>query len=200
MPNRPTVNASYVIVGSARLIVAPTGTTIPVLDGTVQPVTWNAAFEEVGSTEDGTVLNYQATPKEHYVDEQPTPVKVTLDKEVASISANLAEATLENLKAAIAASTLSTGAADATHAGFSKLEVGGGELTEVIVGLEGLNELGRQRIIVGYRAIAFANLKMSFKRNDKLIIPVEFKLQADTSKADGKNLFVVYDDKAEMTA
>lgn len=193
MSNKPTGSASNVIVGPARMLIAPTGSTLPTLDGTVEPVVWDPAWIEVGYTEDGTKLAYQPTLKEIMVDEEPAPVKRSLDTEKATISANVAESTLVNLNAAISASTLTSQAADATHAQTKTLKVGGGSLTEVMVGLEGLSPTGRQRIIIGYRAQAQANIQLQFKRNDKTIIPVELSLLADSTKPSGENLFEVVD-------
>jgi len=193
MSNKPAGSASNVIVGPARMLVAPIGTTLPTLDGTVDPITWDVAWKEVGYTDDGTKLSYQPTLKEILVDEEPAPVKRALDTEKATISANCAESTVQNLNYAISASTLTSSAADTTHAQLATLDVGGGALNEVMVGLEGLSPAGMQRIIIAYRAQAQANVQLQFKRGDKTIIPVELALLADSTKPAGSNLLKIVD-------
>jgi hypothetical protein len=102
----------------ARLLVAPIGTAIPTLDGTVDPVVFVAAWKEVGYTDQGVQISYQAGIKDITVDEEMAPVKKILDTEKASISTVLAEATLTNLDNAIAAAILSKTAGDGTHARY----------------------------------------------------------------------------------
>jgi hypothetical protein len=188
MSNLTQGTAGNVIVGPARLVVAPIGTALPVLDGTVDPVVFGAGWQEVGYTDAGVQIAYTPGVKDIMVDEEMATIKKILDSEKLVISCALAETTMKNLSRAISASILTQTAADVTHAQIDQLEVGSGVLTEVMVGLEGLNQAGRQRIIVGYRAVAEANLQATFKRNDKLIWPVQFGLLADSTKTPGKRL------------
>lgn len=193
MSNTPTGVASEVLIGPARLLIAPIGTTVPTLDGSVIPITWDAAWKEVGYTEDGTMLSYSPTVKDIMVDEEMAPIKKILDAEKATISCKAAQSTLKNLNAAISASIYTHAAATVTDAETSTLDIGSGDLTEMMVGLEGLSPTGRQRIIVAYRGMAQANVQMSFKRGDKTITPIEFGLLADSSQTKGKRLFKIVD-------
>lgn len=197
MGNVTQGTAANIIVGPARMLVAVPGTPLPTLDGTVDPVTWDAAFKEVGFTEDGTVMAYNPTVKDIMVDEAMAAVLKILDGEKCTFSAKLSEATLSNLNRAISASTWTHHAADSTHAEYETLTFGSGQLAEFIVGFEGLAP-GRvyQRIIIGYRAMAQANVSLAFKRSDKVVIPVEFGLLADPTKALGAQLVTMYDKKA----
>lgn len=191
--NTPQGTAANVLVGPARMLVAPIGSDLPTLDGTEDPVTWPAAWEEVGYTDSGTDLTYNPTVKDINVDEEMAPVKKILDAEKATISCKCAEATLTNLNRAISASTLTPAAADASHAGIETLELGSGSLNEVMVGLEGLSPAGKQRVVIGFRAMAQANVQMAFKRGDKTITPLELGLLADSTKAKGKRLLKIVD-------
>lgn len=190
--------AANVLVGSAVLKIAPKGTVIPAFDGT-NPIVWNVAFKDVGYTEDGCEVGYNPTFKDIEVDEEMAPVQTILTAEKGSISAKLAEATIANMNNAISASSVTTAAATLTKSGYSLLKVGSGAPVEVVVGLEGVNPQGRPRIIIGYRAIAIANVQMAFKKTDKIVIPVEFRLLADSGRAAGDRLFGVYDDTAPHT-
>jgi hypothetical protein len=193
MSNIPQGTAANVLYGPAKLLIAALGTTLPTLDGTVNPITWPAGWNETGFTEDGTTLNYNPTIKDIMVDESMAPVAKVLDAEKASFSAKLAEATLTNLNKAISASILTNTAADATHAQIRRVDVGSGSLTKFMVGFEGINEAGFQRIWVGYIAIASANVSLAFKRSGNLVVPVEFALLNDSTKAIGKQLFAAVD-------
>lgn len=193
MSNFPTGTASNVLVGPAKIMVAAKGTTLPTLDGTQNPVVWPAGWNEVGYTDAGTELAYSPTIKDVKVDEEMAPVGKILDEEKAMLSASLAESTLTNLNKAITASILTNTPADGTHAQISRIDIGSGSITEVMVGFEGISPAGLQRIMVGYRAIGQANMKMGFKRVDKTVFPVEWGLLADSTKAVGKRLLAIVD-------
>jgi hypothetical protein len=106
MSNLTQGTAANVLVGPARGLIAPIGTTLPTLDGTTNPVTWDAAFKEFGYTEDGLTLVYNPTIKDIMVDEEMAPVKKILDAEKCSVQMKLAEATLQPIIAhCISAST-----------------------------------------------------------------------------------------------
>lgn len=193
MSNIPTGTAANVLVGPARLLIAPLGTALPTVDGTQNPITWAAGWKEVGFTESGTTLGYNPAIKDINVDEAMAPINKVLDGEKAMFGAQLAEATLQNLNYAISASIFTASAADATHAQLARVDVGSGSLTQVMVGFEGINPAGFQRIIVGFKAIAEANVSLAFKRSTKLIIPVQFGLLADPTKPIGKQLYFAVD-------
>lgn len=193
MANLPQGTAANVLVGPARLLVAPIGTALPTLDGTVDPIVFAAAWKEVGYTESGVVLAYAAGIKDITVDEEMAPVKKILDTEKATVTATLAEATLTNLDYAIAAAILTKTAGDATHARLERLDVGTGVLAENMIAFEGKNQAGKQRIFIGYRSVPEANVQMAFKRSDKTLIPVSFGLIADPTQALGKRLYLMVD-------
>lgn len=193
MSNLTTGNASNVIVGPARMLVAPSGTALPTLDGTADPVVWDAAFKETGYTDTGVTLAYTPTIKGINVDEEMAPVRKILDAEDAVFGATLAEATLKNLNYGISASSWVDHPADGTHAHYQILKFGSGQVVEMIVGFEGLSPEGYQRIIIGRRAIAQAKISMAFKRADKVMIPCEFGLMADSTQPAGERLVVIYD-------
>ena len=199
MSNFPVGTAANVLVGPARILVAPKGTALPTLDGTVNPITWAAAWKEVGYTDAGTELAYSPSIKDIKVDEEMAPIQKLLDEEKCMLSASLAEATLQNLSNAITASIYTATPADATHAQLARIDIGTGAIAEVMVGFEGVSPAGLQRIMVGYRAIGQANMKMGFKRTDKTVFPVEWGLLADSTKPVGKRLLAIVDILAPHT-
>lgn len=193
MSNLTQGTAANVLVGPARLLVAPIGSTLPTLDGTTNPVTWDAAFKEVGYTDDGVTLVYNPTIKDIMVDEEMAPVKKILEAEKCSVQVKLAEATLQNLARCISASTYAASAADSTHAQLASIKAGSGSITEVIIAFEGLNQAGLQRIFIGYRAIPQGNVSAQMRRSDKVVYTAEFGLVADSTKSAGQRLFEIVD-------
>jgi hypothetical protein len=185
MGNTPTGTVSNVAVGSARLLIAPIGSPVPTLDGSVYPVVFDAAWKEVGYTEAGTAFAYNPTFKDIMVDEELATILKMLDGEKCNITANLAESTMENLNKAISASLLVTDDPDVKVVHF-----GSGDPVEVMVALEGLAGINnnKQRIIIGYRAISTANVQMAFKRAGMTVLPVDFSLMPDSTKDKGKRL------------
>jgi hypothetical protein len=182
-----------VIVGSAKMLVADIGTALPVVTGNT--LTWTD-WDEVGFTDDGIQLNYNPTVKEIEVDEVIPAVKRFLNGEKCSVLAKLAQATLANLNRAISGSTLTPTAAGGSNSAIDTLEFGSGGLIEKMVGFEGLSPAGGFRMFIGYIATAQANVQLAFKRAEKLVIPVEFSLVADTTKDPGKQLGKIVDWKA----
>lgn len=187
------MNAQNVLVGSATLRVAPIGTTIP--DFTTAPLTWDSAWTEVGYTKDGTKLDYNPTFTDITVDEEDAPIDKRLTGEKASISANVAEATLENIATAIAGVNGApvVVAAVTGHKGTKTIKVGSGKAARMMVSLEGVSPDGLARVVVGYIGIATGNVSLAFKKNSELVIPMTFELMADSTKTAGERLYEIVD-------
>lgn len=200
MGNLVTGDRKKIIVGPARMLIAPIGTTEPPVN--VDPVVWDAAWKEVGYTEDGLQQGYNPTFKDVTVDEEMAPVDSFLNGESATLAVKLAEPTLDNLAYAISACTVSTVAAATDVPGTKKVAFGSGDAKRYMVGFEGLAPAGTLttkpwRIFVGFIAIAKGNVQLAMKRGDKTIIPVQFTLFADSSKAAGARLGYWVDKTAE---
>lgn len=186
-------NAQNVLVGSATLRVAPIGTTIPVF--TASPLAWDAAWKQVGYTKDGTKLDYNPTFTDITVDEEDAPIDKRLTGEKAVISANVAEATLDNIATAIAGVNGApvVVAAVGGAKGTKTIKVGSGKAAKMMVSLEGVSPDGLSRVVVGYIAIATGNLSLAFKKNSEVIVPMSFELMADSSKPAGERLYEMVD-------
>ena len=186
-------SVSNVMVGSVKLYVAPSGTTLPNVDGTY-PIVWPVGWVGVGYTDKGVDFSYSPSVKDITVDEELAPVMFVLSAEKGEITAVLAESTLANLNKAISASTL-TGptVADLTHGVFSTLEFGSGTLTEVMIGFEGFAppDTGSTlypAVLVAYRAMAQGAVKLNFQRTEKQMYQCTWSLLADSTQAVGKRL------------
>jgi hypothetical protein len=180
-------NATNVIAGPGLLYVAPLGTTQPVFDMHGEyPVIWPAGWVAVGYTDSGIDSTYTPTIKEISVDEEAAPVLDILEKEKFVISAHLAEATLANLNAAIAASALTT---DSTNA-YQAVAGGSLALNYTMVGVQGpAPGTNLARVIILQKAIAMAAVSLKMTRKDKVTMPVTF----DARKISGQSLFKIYD-------
>lgn len=169
--------------------VAGAGAPPTVVSGEV-PVAWPSAWQQVGYTDSGIDIDYAPTVKDITVDEEMAPVSKILTAEKFTISATLAEATLLNLNRAISASVYSD---DTTTSKSIAVKVGSGSLNFVMVGVQGPGENGATRVIVGYKMICQAPVKLKLQRKDKQVIAVQFEGVADSSKPVGQRLFQVVD-------
>lgn len=192
-------DTSNILVGSVSLYTAASGTTLPNIDGTT-PIVWPAGWTQVGYTDAGVDFTYNPTIQKITVDEEMAPVLFVLNGEEATLAANLAEATLDNLALAISASTKTTAVADSTHDAITTLKFGSGSLTEIMVGFEGYSPAGLPRVCIGYRAMAQANIKQTYRRADKIITPVTFSLLADSTKTVGQRLCIIVDHTASTSS
>jgi hypothetical protein len=191
-------DVSKVMVGSVAFYVAPTGTTLPNLDGSY-PIVWPAGWVKNGYTDAGVDVSYSPSVKEIKVDEETAPVMYVLDGEKCEVSMTVAEATLAHLHQAISASSISSPAspADATHGKFTTLKFGSGVLSEVMIGFEGYAPADTAggtllpAVGIGFRAMAQGNVKLTYKRADKQMFQVTFGLLADSTKSIGERLMKI---------
>lgn len=193
MGNIVAGTTSNIIVGPARILIAPIGTAVPATPTSTTAITWNAAFKEVGYTQKGVDLTYTPTVKDITVDEEMAAVKRVLTSEKLTISAALSEATLKNLNYAISASTLTTTPPGVSQVGVDEVHIGSGSMVEWIVGLEGLSPEGFPRIFVGYRGQCAAAVKLAFQRTTETTIPFEVEFLADSTQAVGSRLCKIID-------
>ena len=180
-------NATNVVAGSGLLYIAPLGTTLPTVDMHGEyPVSWPMGWTAVGYTEDGIDLVYTPSLKEIMVDEEAAPVQDVLATEKFAITAKLAEATLANMNAAIAASTITT---DSTNETIT-VSIGSKPISYVMVGVQGpAPGTNLARIVICQKAIAKAAVSMKIQRKDKVVIPVSFEAR----KITGTDLVDIYD-------
>lgn len=186
------MDAENVLVGSGLLYVAPIGTALP--DLTETPVTWPVGWVEVGYTEDGVEIQHAPTFKDIEVDEEMDPVKTVLTGNKMTVAAKLAEATLENMKYAIPGSTITTVAAGVSNVGSKTLKFGSpATVPEALVGFQGTSPEGFERVFIMYRGQQVGTMASSYKKADKVLVPVEFRGLADSSKPKGERLGFITD-------
>lgn len=178
MPAQPDV--SQILSGPGLIMIAPLGSTLPTL---TTPLVWPAGWFAVGYTDAGVDVIYTPTIKEIYVDEEAAVVGDILEKEKFVVQAHLAEVTLVNLNAAIAASTYTSGAAP-------QVTFGSQALNYIMVGVVGpAPDTFTNRVILMQKAITTVAVSMKITRKDKQVIPVSW----DARKIQGQVLGSITD-------
>jgi len=124
-----------------------------------------APSTELGYTEDGVTMEYTADETDIEVDEETFPIDRALTKETVALTANLAEASLYNLDAAMAGSLLS--------GGIIKLGAGTNKKMELI--LTGTNPAGYLRQIILPSCTATGTVGTPYQKSGKTIVPVTFQ-------------------------
>lgn len=196
-------SSNNIFAGSVHLYVAPVGTVVPTLPALAgDPLTVAAAWTPVGYTDAGITFAYAPTNKDINVDEEMSPVRVLKTAESLKISASLAEATIENMNRALSGANITTVTAGTGIPGSATLDIGGSQLyTEFALLIVGSGPAPSffPRLSVVWRSMATANVSMSFKKDDKTVVPVEFTALADSTRPQGQRLFRVYEKRANAT-
>jgi len=121
-------------------------------------------YREVGYTEDGVTFEYGVNKVEINVEEETYPITQAIESESLKVTANLAESTLANLGVAMAGATVAG----------SVLRIGGGIDKEMSIKIIGKNPAGFNRTIEIVKAVASGSVGMSYRKNEKTMVPVEF--------------------------
>lgn len=200
-------NSKQIIVGAAALFTADSELTPDVLPSVVTNVSYkdtlsanNSGFRNVGYTMNGLEIVFQPDFGEVQVDQILDVAKLYKQGMQVNLNTAFAEATLENLLFAIAASTEdldvdgsedgTNGTADNTaFAGNKVLDLKSGDIGECPVerGLIAVGpgtgdcDLGstKERIYVAYRALSIENVTVSAKRDEATMFEVSFRLLPD---------------------
>jgi len=157
---------------------------------------------DIGGTDGGIVFTPTVTIQKVFVDQSSMPVKHFITQEEATVTANLTEYNLTkiNLVMSGATYTLDSGATK------KKIEVGGGQIdntsdqveliiTPTVDGSATLTSDNNLKITV-YQCIPFTHPEASFMKDGVRYIPCTFDAQRDSSKAAGKQLYLLGDSTA----
>jgi hypothetical protein len=150
----------------------------------------------VGALDGGVTVTYEPTHVEHTVDQRMGVQRVDRVAERMTISANLKEATLENLRIAWGQPTyaLSTAGAKTT------LNLGGdGAVTEHTLVLTGKAPgADRTRTITCHKAVAIETSAHSYAKDNATVYPVAFVLVEDPSRGAGFKYMTIEDDDGQF--
>lgn len=133
--------------------------------GTAPAMVLSSPYTEVGYTDDGVTMEYTVEETDIMVHEETFPVDSAIAREGITVTCNMAEASLANINQAMAGAVLSG----------SKLTLGDGVNKTMNLKIEGTNPDGYLRAIQFPKVVASGTVGMSYKKDDKTIVPVTFK-------------------------
>jgi hypothetical protein len=213
-------NSAQIIVGAAQLYVKKAGAVDPAVDGSIPDfvadtdynttVAADTTWRSVGYTSNGLEMSFEPDFGEVKVDQLLDVAKMYKQGMKVSLKTSFAEATLENLLLAIAATNDLADQMEGTAPGAavgSSLELIAGELGEYPVE-RGLIAIGAsvdpgmvkdadgdvidadatnaQRVYIAYRALSIESVNVSAKRDEATMFEVNFRMLPNDLGAYGK--------------
>lgn len=157
-------------------------------------------FTKLSFKETPVKVTYAPEFTEEYVRESAGPIWSFLEKESLKIGFGLKDARLAQLKRAVAAAALSTQAAGASQVGQDILQIGDGPVSAVSLLLHFLNKDDYYRLYYMGICIPTGQVEVDHDRAKALVVPYEFTVHADISKAKGSRLIEIYDMTALATS
>jgi hypothetical protein len=151
----------------------------------------------VGALDGGVTVTYEPTHIEHAVDQRLGVQRVDKVAERMTISANLKEATLENLRIAWGQPSSALSSAGS----LSTLHVGGSDaVTERTLVLTGKAPgTDRTRTITCHKAVAIETSAHSYTKDGATIYPATFVLVEDPSRGAGFKYMTIEDDEGQFS-
>lgn len=168
------------MVGEGALFTAPENTPEEP-ETTALFAGWADPWVHPGLTNEGVTSNFERDLNFHRVEEQSSPVFVTVNSSTMSLATALAEDTLENL-------LLAMGGGDITETVAGTGQVGKSEFTPsddldiIAVGFEAKNTFGFYRRMYIPRAVSVGNVELPFRRSEsKRMFGATFQSMSDMS-------------------
>lgn len=163
-------------VGPGILKIAPVGSTEP----TDLATAWDAAWVDLGYTEEGSTFSFDNTFEDVEVAEELDPVAILQTARNIAVSFALAELTADNLQTALNGGTITTsGVAPAEIATFEPPEPG--DFTYIALGWESVDTLERWVFRKGLQTGTVEIARR--KAPDKATIPAEFRFVKPSGQA-----------------
>jgi hypothetical protein len=156
------VTTTNVLVGNATLYTAPANTAAPA-DTLADGAAWLTPWVHVGGTEEGVSFAVGVDTNDIRIEEQSTPVLVTVNQRNVRIMAALSEDTIENMKLAYGGGTIATQAAAAGVIGKKTLTLSE-SLDSLAAGFEGKSPQGFFRRVYIPRIISVADVTTVYRR------------------------------------
>ena len=133
--------------------------------GTAPGVSLGSPYTEVGYTNDGVTIEYNADEADIEVEEETFAIGRVITKETLTVTCNMAESSLYNIDKAMAGSVLSG----------SIITLGAGTNKTMNLKIEGTNPAGFTRMILIPLATATGSVGQSYKKGEKTVVPVTFQ-------------------------
>lgn len=145
--------------------------------GTAPGMSLSSPFTDVGYTEDGVTLTYNADEADIDVEEETYSIDRVITKETTEVTCNMAESSLFNMDKAMAGAVLSG----------SIITLGDGVNKRMNLKIAGTNPDGFSREILIPVCTAAGAVGIPYKKGTKTIVPVTFK----ALKGDGDAVQIV---------
>ena len=161
------ITAANVVLGTADLYIADTSATLPVDATTALAVD----FRNMGATTDGVTVTFAPEYANIEVDQVPGSVGARLQSLEVTISTNLAETTLENLRAALSLGDItSTAGTDR----FDLLPTNGGEPNYQTLVIDGFGPTGKRVRLIAPKVLSTDEVETVFSKEDTRVFSVTF--------------------------
>ena len=194
----PSTAVPNILTEPGYLLIAPLGSTIPTntVVGGVFTDAWDAAWLDLGATEDGSQFDYTLDVEPCEVAEFLDPIEFFTTGRSGTIAFNLADFTLSNynraLNGGVAALTATSGTGDTTL-GTLEPPTPGSEV-RAMIGWESLDSTMR---LICHQTLQGGTISSAFKRApDKALIPCTFNLEVPS----GGQPFTMYSAGADRLA
>lgn len=171
------VTSSNIVLGAATLYTAPFATAEPA-DAVAAPA---VAWVDAGGTTDGVTISVSPDYTELVVDQVIDRVGSRMTGRTITVSTNLAESTLENLKLALGGGTVTSVAGKKT---FDSAIANTGEPAYVAILIDGVAPGGKKRRIIVRKALSTDNVEFAYSKDGQTVYSVTFTAHyVDGSKA-----------------
>lgn len=171
------VNAGNLILGAGDLYVGAFGATEPADTAWASAPTTPTPWRDMGGTQDGVELAVAQEYTELEVDQLVDVPERRLTKREFTLKTNLAEATLDNLSAALNGNTTITAFGTTTTTG-RKLEPNSGtsasQVTYAALIFDGFAPNSKRRRVIGRKMLNTGDVEFAYSKEDQTVLSVEF--------------------------
>jgi hypothetical protein len=163
----PTYDRTNVLVGQARVFVAPYNPVVPVTlpaETVALGGTWPAPWVPIGATEAGVSLLFKRETEDVMIEEQLTPIVTNTKSVDLRVNTTLSEDTLQTMKLAFGGGTITVTAASSGVIGKETLVISS-DLDQLVVGMEGVNKYGFYRRVLIPLITSAADVEAVYRRS-----------------------------------
>lgn len=161
----PGYNTANVVYGLGILFTAPVGTSVPSDQNLGVGTAWTGlGWSYVGATEAGVTVTFNPQTQNLTVEEQPTPVAVTVQTADLQITTSMSEDTLSNVNLAWGlGGTIAVTPAGAGQPGKSVLTLST-NFSTMACAVVGKNQLGFARVLFVPQVISAGQVQTAYRR------------------------------------
>lgn len=167
------VTTGNLVIGSANIYVAPTGTTeagLTTVSSLSAPVT-AAPWRDLGAIVDGVTITVSQDFTQLAADQIIDTVESRVTGRTVTVQANLGELTLANLQTALNGGTTSTGTGTSTYNSASATNTAPAYQALII---DGVAPSGKARRIIVRKALSTDNVEFAYKKDEQSVYTVTF--------------------------